>query len=153
MCWMVVEQLNGSLSKEHDSSRSSEWGPEAAGVMAQAVRDFPIMNGGKPGMTMGHLIDKTDKDLISKVVLEEKVYKTWSGGRTVLLGDGRNEWLMIYTQKRRARNMKILPNIFICLCFCATIFIGFESACHKVSHQSRSRDQNRNAMIWYRSRY
>ncbi|GJJ75049.1 hypothetical protein EMPS_07407 [Entomortierella parvispora] len=87
ICWAVVEHLDGSSSKEHDSFRNSDWGPEAAGAMAQAVRDFPIPNGGKSGMTLGHLIDKTDKDLISKVVLEEKVYKTWYGGRTVLLGD------------------------------------------------------------------
>jgi len=88
---MVVEHLNETSSKEHDSFRDSEWGPEAAGDMAQAVRDFPIPNDGKPGMTMGHLIDRTDKNLISKVVLEEKVYKTWYGGRTVLLGDGKDE--------------------------------------------------------------
>ena len=93
MCWMVVEHLNETSRKEHDSFKYSEWGPEAAGAMAQAVRDFPIVNGGKSGTTLGHLIDRTDKNLISKVVLEEKVYKTWYGGRTVLLGDGKEERL------------------------------------------------------------
>jgi len=69
---MVIEHLNESSSKEHDSFRNSEWGPEAAGAMAQAVRDFPIVNGGKSGKTLGHLIDNTDKDLISKVVLKRR---------------------------------------------------------------------------------
>ncbi|GJJ75046.1 hypothetical protein EMPS_07404 [Entomortierella parvispora] len=87
ICWMVLEHLNESSSKEHDSFRNSDWGPEAASAMAQATRDFPILNGGKLGKTMGHLFDKTGKDLMSKIVLEEKVYKTWYGGRTVLLGD------------------------------------------------------------------
>ncbi|KAF9307779.1 hypothetical protein BG003_000217 [Podila horticola] len=36
---------------------------------------------------MGDLIDKTPKHLISKVMLEEKIFSTWHGGRTVLLGD------------------------------------------------------------------
>lgn len=87
---MVIQHLDAASIKEHDNFRSSDWGPEAAGAMARAVRDFPIPNSGKPGTTLGHLIDKTDKDLISKVVLEEKIYKTWYGGRTVLLGDGKS---------------------------------------------------------------
>lgn len=40
------------------------------------------------GGTMGDLIDDTPKDLISKVFIEEKMFKTWFHGRTVLLGDG-----------------------------------------------------------------
>ncbi|GJJ75047.1 hypothetical protein EMPS_07405 [Entomortierella parvispora] len=87
ICWMVVEQLNGASSKEHDNFRNSEWGQEAAEAMANKLRDFPIFNNGTSGKTLGDLIDKTDKNLISKVVLEEKVYKTWYGGRTVLIGD------------------------------------------------------------------
>lgn len=39
-------------------------------------------------MTMGDLIDRTPKELISKVMLEEKLFETWFGGRVVLLGDG-----------------------------------------------------------------
>lgn len=39
-------------------------------------------------MTVGNLIDISPKDSISKVILEEKVFDTWYGGRTVLLGDG-----------------------------------------------------------------
>lgn len=38
---------------------------------------------------MGEIMDDTPKELISKVFLEEKVFKTWYHGRTVLIGDGR----------------------------------------------------------------
>lgn len=38
---------------------------------------------------MGDAIRSTPKDRISKVVLEEKVFKTWYGGQTVLIGDGK----------------------------------------------------------------
>lgn len=44
------------------------------------------LDGGGQG-TVGNLIDATDRQLISKVLLEGRVYKTWYGGRIVLLGD------------------------------------------------------------------
>lgn len=89
MCWMVIRLLDAESSKEHDSFRNSEWGPEAAETMCKQVRHFKVP-GGKDGkiLTIGDLIDRTPKDLISKVMLEEKVFSTWHGGRTVLLGDG-----------------------------------------------------------------
>ncbi|KAI9242251.1 MAG: hypothetical protein BYD32DRAFT_403707 [Podila humilis] len=56
--------------------------------MCKEVRHFK-MPGGKDGkvMTVGDYIDRTPKHLISKVTLEEKVFQTWYGGRTVLIGD------------------------------------------------------------------
>ncbi|KAF9571183.1 hypothetical protein EC968_000871 [Mortierella alpina] len=39
---------------------------------------------------LGSLFDATPKENISKVVLEEKVYETWTHGRTVLIGDALN---------------------------------------------------------------
>lgn len=58
--------------------------------MCEQVRHLqvPIPRNGR-NMTVGDLIDMSPKDSISKVVLEEKVFDTWFGGRTVLLGDGR----------------------------------------------------------------
>ncbi|KAH7041663.1 hypothetical protein BKA57DRAFT_441459 [Linnemannia elongata] len=38
-------------------------------------------------MTLGDLYERTPKELISKVMLEEKIFRTWHSGRTVLLGD------------------------------------------------------------------
>ncbi|KAF9021111.1 hypothetical protein BGZ52_001990 [Haplosporangium bisporale] len=88
MCWVVVEYLSKESSKADESFRNSEWGPEAAESMCAQVREFKVP-GGKDGKvrTMGDIIDLTPKDLISKVMLEEKVFDTWYDGRTVLIGD------------------------------------------------------------------
>ncbi|KAF9282291.1 hypothetical protein BGZ68_006077 [Mortierella alpina] len=91
ICWMVIHHLDRTTSKaaENDPSRQSEnaeWGPLAALAMCQQTRDFPIP-GGTGSMVLGDLFDKTPQDLISKVMLEEKVFETWYAGRTVLLGD------------------------------------------------------------------
>ncbi|KAF9333637.1 hypothetical protein BGZ91_011178, partial [Linnemannia elongata] len=65
---------------------NSEWGPFAAQSMCDETRDFPIPIG-TDKKTLGDLYDRTPKDLISKVMLEEKIFMTWFSGRTVLLGD------------------------------------------------------------------
>lgn len=90
MCWSVIQHLNKDSSKLNDSFRNSEWGPEAAEVMCKEVRHLKVP-GGKEGRvrTIGDLIAKTPKDVISKVMLEEKVFDTWYDRRTVLLGDGK----------------------------------------------------------------
>ncbi|KAF9125074.1 hypothetical protein BGW39_007674 [Mortierella sp. 14UC] len=55
-------------------------------TMCDETRNFKIP--AAVGMkTMGDLYDLTPKDLISTVMLEEKVFETWHSGRTVLLGD------------------------------------------------------------------
>ncbi|KAF9302499.1 hypothetical protein BGZ74_005260 [Mortierella antarctica] len=88
VCWMVIHFLDAESSKENDSFRNSEWGPEAAETMCKQVRHFKVPGGKDRVLTIGDLIDRTPKDLISKVMLEEKVFDTWYGLRTVLLGDG-----------------------------------------------------------------
>ncbi|KAF8939354.1 hypothetical protein BGZ58_009970 [Dissophora ornata] len=86
ICWMVLRHLDDKVSRELDSSfRNTEWGPEAAETMCKEVRDFPVPRG---SLTIGDLIDATPKELISKVMLEEKLFDTWYGGRTCLIGDG-----------------------------------------------------------------
>ncbi|CAO3564958.1 unnamed protein product [Mortierella alpina] len=85
ICWMAILNLDKESSKFHDNFRNSEWGPEAAETMAKEVRDFPTVCGKEK--TFGDLIDLTPRDLMSKVMLEEKFFETWYGGRTVLLGD------------------------------------------------------------------
>lgn len=88
ICWMVIQHLTKESSKQNDSFRNSEWGPEAADAMCKEIRHFPIPGGKDGNLTMGDLIDRCRRNLISKVMLEEKVFSTWHGGRTVLLGDG-----------------------------------------------------------------
>ncbi|KAI1308713.1 hypothetical protein EDD11_004254 [Mortierella claussenii] len=84
VCWMVIQTLDKETSRFHDNFRASEWGPEAADMMCKEVADFPI----RPNMSVGDLINMTPKEVICKVMLEEKIFHTWHAGRTVLLGDG-----------------------------------------------------------------
>ncbi|KAI1309515.1 hypothetical protein EDD11_004064 [Mortierella claussenii] len=83
--WIVVQFLDEETTKENDSFRNSEWGPEAAETMIKEVRDFPIAIGANDDLTIGDLIDETPN--VAKVMLEEKVFDTWYSERTVLLGD------------------------------------------------------------------
>lgn len=94
---MNILFLNKRTSKAGEFFRNSEWGPQGVEAMCEEVRDFTVP-GGKDGqvLTMGDLIDRTPKDLISKVMLEEKVFDTWFSGRTVLLGDGMSFFRCIF---------------------------------------------------------
>lgn len=89
---MVDQHLDKYTNKTAERDRAgdddnSEWGPNAAQVMCDLTCGFPIPFG-TGDFTLGDLYDKTPKELISKVSLEEKVFATWFSGRTVLLGDG-----------------------------------------------------------------
>ncbi|KAF9109075.1 hypothetical protein BGX27_008027 [Mortierella sp. AM989] len=80
--WGFGLQLSKSAVKEMHF-RNSEWGPETNDTTLDRYRDLPCPLGG----TMGDIFDATPKDLISKIFLEEKMFKTWYHDQTVLLGD------------------------------------------------------------------
>jgi hypothetical protein len=82
---MVFEVLDSESLDRNDNFRSTSWGPEAAETMCNQVRHIRI----RENMVLGDLIDKTPKDVICKVMLEEKIFKTWVYNRTVLIGDGK----------------------------------------------------------------
>ncbi|KAG0199465.1 hypothetical protein BGX33_011622 [Mortierella sp. NVP41] len=91
LCWTVVHHLSETTSKAAMEQRfraneNSEWGAYPAQTMCNETRNYPIPLG-EGNYTMGDLYDLTEKELISKVMLEEKIFKTWYSGRTVLLGD------------------------------------------------------------------
>lgn len=86
-CWLVTRTLEKPTLIHSDNSKESEWGLDATDEMSKAIRHLKGPDEGGQG-TVGDLIDATDRKLISKVMLEEHVFKTWYGGRTVLLGDG-----------------------------------------------------------------
>ncbi|KAF9302671.1 hypothetical protein BGZ74_005016 [Mortierella antarctica] len=90
ICWQAFLTLDKTTSKAHDSFRNSEWGPEAAEQMCKDVKDIPF-KGGNGNLTIGDLIERSPKDRLTKVVFEEKIFKTWSFGRTVLLGDSKSK--------------------------------------------------------------
>ncbi|KAG0035784.1 hypothetical protein BGZ82_005122, partial [Podila clonocystis] len=88
ICWFVAEYLDSDSTTSYATRQNTGWGPGATEVMCEQVRHLqvPISRDGR-NMTVGDLIDISPKDSISKVILEEKVFDTWYGGRTVLLGD------------------------------------------------------------------
>ena len=83
--WSVKLQLDSAAHAKSMMFRNSEWGPEANEDMIKDIYNFPIPFGG----ILGHLIDATPRDLISKVYLEEGLFDTWHHGRTCLIGDGK----------------------------------------------------------------
>jgi hypothetical protein len=82
VCWNLVIQLTAKESEE-EQFRSSEWGPESNTSLIKGVSHFKTPYG-----TMGELINATPKDTVSRVFLEDMLYRTWHHKRTVLIGDG-----------------------------------------------------------------
>ncbi|KAG0310431.1 hypothetical protein BGZ97_012561 [Linnemannia gamsii] len=89
----IAWSINAQVDSSQDPSvrRTREWSDESMDDMIESVRPFPIP-AGREGLggkkTLGDLIDKTPRDNISKVFLEEKLFETWFYGRAVLIGDG-----------------------------------------------------------------
>ncbi|KAG0039715.1 hypothetical protein BGZ82_007017 [Podila clonocystis] len=67
--WMITQDIHSKYDEKGHNIKSSEWGPDAATDMCNRVRHLPCVYGG----TLGDIIDGTPKDLISKVMLEDKV--------------------------------------------------------------------------------
>ncbi|KAF9352367.1 hypothetical protein BGX26_009812 [Mortierella sp. AD094] len=87
-CWALSIQLTQSEAKAQ-KSKNAGWAPESSDAMIREFEDLPCPIGG----TMKEIIEATPRDLISKVFLEEKVFKTWYHGRTVLIGDACHKML------------------------------------------------------------
>ncbi|KAG0264350.1 hypothetical protein BGZ95_003614 [Linnemannia exigua] len=87
VCFSVFQYLNEESSKENDAFKNSEWGLGAAMAMCAEVGHFPISSGGDRQLTLADLFAWTPKENMSKVMLEEKIFKTWYHTRTVLMGD------------------------------------------------------------------
>ncbi|KAG0039388.1 hypothetical protein BGZ82_008488 [Podila clonocystis] len=77
VCWQAYKCLDKADSKAasnpNASVQNAEWGPEAADQMCKEVYDLPF-KGGNGNQTLGHLIELTPKELISKVSFDEKVF-------------------------------------------------------------------------------
>ncbi|KAF9320143.1 hypothetical protein BG003_007124 [Podila horticola] len=82
LAWSAKIQVDKATAKDM-MFRNSEWGPESNQAMIDELYNFPTIHGGK----LGDLIDATDKNMISKVYIEEKMFQTWNYGRTALIGD------------------------------------------------------------------
>lgn len=88
-------QLEATISSsslalvDHKTIRNCEWGPESFDALAQDWRSFKLPIGG----TIGDMIEATPRELISRVVLEEKLHQTWFHKGTVLMGDAAHKML------------------------------------------------------------
>ncbi|KAF9577887.1 hypothetical protein BGW38_006624, partial [Lunasporangiospora selenospora] len=87
---LLTPEDGGDQSSQHSSRGSSqgsrsgrEWYPETAVEICEDVRNFICPYGG----SVMEIIEATPMGLTSKVLLEEKMYRTWYSGRVVLVGD------------------------------------------------------------------
>ncbi|KAF9107773.1 hypothetical protein BGX27_008620 [Mortierella sp. AM989] len=78
-----VDQDDDESCQRSHGSQNRGWYPETAVEICEDVRSFKCPYGG----SVMDLIEATPKDLVSKVLLEEKVFRTWYSGRVVLIGD------------------------------------------------------------------
>ncbi|KAF9934629.1 hypothetical protein BGZ67_003765 [Mortierella alpina] len=105
--WAVIQNVPRADARKGDGFRFSEWGPEAAMEMADFVRHQPHPFNG----TLGDIIDQTPKDLISKILLEEKFFEAWYEDRVVLLGDACHK---VVPSAGLGANLAILEGVHLC---------------------------------------
>ncbi|KAG0327088.1 hypothetical protein BG000_001099 [Podila horticola] len=74
--WAVIHNVPRSTAKTGEA-RLTEWGPDASMEMVDFVRHQPSPFN---GLLLGDIIDQTPKELISKVMLEEKCFESWYNG-------------------------------------------------------------------------
>ncbi|KAG0223332.1 hypothetical protein BGW42_005977 [Actinomortierella wolfii] len=70
-------------AEDQEKFRFSDWSSEAAKTIFKEIENLPCAIGG----TLSNLLKKTDKAEISRVMLEDKIFKTWYDGRICLMGD------------------------------------------------------------------
>ncbi|KAH7050677.1 hypothetical protein BKA57DRAFT_459271 [Linnemannia elongata] len=87
--WMVTQDVRKNGTAVERNFRFSEWDLDSAKNMCDKVRHLPCPYGG----TLGDILDETPKEVISKVMLEDKFFTTWYHKRTVLLGDACHKML------------------------------------------------------------
>ncbi|KAF9101805.1 hypothetical protein BGX29_005247 [Mortierella sp. GBA35] len=83
VCWLLNRSYDEADAQVEQGSSTKEWGHEAAQEMINDMRGLKCPIAG----TVGELVDRTPADQISKVMLEEKLFRTWYHGRTVMIGD------------------------------------------------------------------
>ncbi|KAG0253626.1 hypothetical protein DFQ27_007290 [Actinomortierella ambigua] len=81
--WGIAGNLLTTQVHDEANFKHSNWGAEYVDEAIEQVLELPCPLGGK----FSTLVKATDRELISKVMLEDKCFSTWHGGRIVLLGD------------------------------------------------------------------
>ncbi|KAF9420802.1 hypothetical protein BGZ76_004052 [Entomortierella beljakovae] len=94
ICWRVDVQLFNSTFDKTDGFTNSDWGSESTGFIKEEWRNFLLPAGPDSGtVSIGYLIDNTEPENVTKVLLEEKLYTIWHHGRIVLMGDACHKML------------------------------------------------------------
>ncbi|KAF9897680.1 hypothetical protein BX616_005157, partial [Lobosporangium transversale] len=83
VAWSVGGDLLTPEGSANANFKQSEFGPEAVDAACALVQDLELPWGG----TLADMIEHTRRDFITKVMVEEKHYKTWHHGRSVLIGE------------------------------------------------------------------
>ncbi|KAF8977859.1 hypothetical protein BGZ46_007059 [Entomortierella lignicola] len=83
LAWSVSGELLTPEGSTDVNFKQSGFGPEAIDAACAIIQDLPVPSGG----TIADVIQCTKRDFITKVMVEEKHYKTWYYGRTVLVGE------------------------------------------------------------------
>jgi len=76
----------------HDVLRNTDWSIAETESVDEICSQMHTKRNPFGFGTYGDLIDKTPRHMISKVMFEEKGFRTWYGGRTVLIGDGKIDY-------------------------------------------------------------
>jgi len=87
---VIIRHITSRAAQEqhYGQDKNAEWVQKAAQSTCAETSSFLIPIETERG-NLGDMFDQIPKELISKVMLEEKVFRTWHSGRTVLLGDTR----------------------------------------------------------------
>ncbi|KAF9423474.1 hypothetical protein BGZ76_003651 [Entomortierella beljakovae] len=94
ICWRVDVELNNATFDQTDGFKNSDWGSDSTGFIKEEWRDFLLPAGPDGGtVSIGYLIDNTEPENVTKVLLEQKLYTTWHHGRIVLMGDACHKML------------------------------------------------------------
>lgn len=86
IAWDIARDVPKTAIRQGESSKVNIWRPEDIEEMLNAVKDCDCPYGGQ----IGDLLDTTPPEQMYMHMSEERCCETWYGGRTVLLGDGKN---------------------------------------------------------------
>lgn len=95
IAWDIARDVPKTSIRQGESSKVNIWRPEDIEEVLNAVKDYDCPYGGK----IGNLLDTTPPEQMYMYMSEERCWETWFGGRTVLLGDGKNVWCEITWQE------------------------------------------------------
>ncbi|KAF8923718.1 hypothetical protein EDD21DRAFT_193495 [Dissophora ornata] len=104
--WHICGRMDNPEEYDEKDFRFSDWKPAAADELCDMVRHYKCPYGG----TVGDVMDRTPKERLSKVMLEDKYFSTWYHKRTVLMGDACHKHLPFGGQ---GANQAILDSVHL----------------------------------------